>query len=105
MSGEGAMSEAPRGNMRPKDAAILEMTDTLERFETILLQYIQSLETELDQERRRDDPYDPLVTGLEGMIGLLREFHQFFDTEVWNRMIVVADRSTSHVARRTRRFF
>lgn len=105
MSGPEAMSEGPRGNMRPKDAAIIDMTDTLERLETILLDYIRSLETELDQERRRDDQYAPLVTGLEGMIGLLRQFHQFLDTEVWNRMIVVADRSTSHVARRTRRFF
>src|SRR5439155_13976965 len=92
MIGQGAMSEAPLGNMRPKDAAIMEMTDTLERFETILLQYSQSLETELDQERRRDDLSDPLVTRLAGMIGMLREFYQFFDTEVSNRMIVVADR-------------
>jgi hypothetical protein len=39
------------------------------------------------------------------MIALLRSFHAFIDEEVWNRMITVADRSTSHVHRRTRRFF
>jgi hypothetical protein len=100
-----SVSQTRSGNIRQKDADILEMTDTLERFETVLVRYIRSLEEELAQERRRDDAYAPLTTGLEGMIAMLKNFQHFVDEEVWNRMIAVADRSTSHVHRRTRRFF
>lgn len=94
-----------RGISRRKDPDIIEMADTLEHFETILRLYIQSLSDELVREREREDPYPMLVTGLEGMIAMLKDFGTFFDDEVWTRMIAVADRSTSHVARRTRRFF
>jgi len=94
-----------RGATRRKDPAILEMVNTLERFETLLLDYTRDLEQELEQEKQRDEPHMPLVAGLEIMTALLKGFAGFVDNDVWTWMITVADRSTSHVHRRTRRFF
>lgn len=94
-----------RGISRRKDPDIIEMADTLEHFETVLRGYIRSLSEELAREREREDPYPLLVSGLEGMIAMLKDFEAFIDDDVWTRMIAVADRSTSHVHRRTRRFF
>jgi hypothetical protein len=90
---------------RKKDPAILEMTDTLAHIETVLLDYIRLLRAEVTAEQQRSDQYPPLVTGLNGMIAMLEDFHAFIDGEVWTRLIAVADRSTSHVHRRTRNFF
>lgn len=96
---------ADRGATRRKDPEILEMVDTLQHFETVLLTYTRRLEDELNQEKARDEPHVPLVAGLEIMTALLRGFAGFVDNDVWTWMITVADRSTSHVHRRTRRFF
>jgi hypothetical protein len=94
-----------RSDFRRKDPEILEMAKTLEHFESVLLNYTKRLEDELAQEQQRDEPYVPLVSGLQIMTGLLKGFGTFIDNDVWTWMITVADRSTSHVHRRTRRFF
>ena len=101
----GPPEPGERGISRRKDPDIREMADTLEHLEAVLSRYTRSLREELAGERARRDPYSPLVVGLEGMIGLLGEFAAFIDEEVWTRMVTVADRSTSHVHRRTRNFF
>jgi hypothetical protein len=103
----GAPPAAPvdRAAKRRKDPEIHEMVATLERFERVLLDYTRRLEDELRREQERPDPHPPLVVGLQTMTALLRGFATFVDNDVWTWMITVADRSTSHVHRRTRTFF
>ena len=94
-----------RSDFRRKDQEILEMAKTLEHFESVLVNYTRRLEDELAQEQQRPEPHVPLVSGLQIMTGLLKGFETFVDNDVWTWMITVADRSTSHVHRRTRQFF
>jgi hypothetical protein len=101
----GASEPVDRSSARRKDPEIGELVTTLEHFETVLHTYTQRLDAELAQERERAEPYLPLISGLEIMTALLKGFGSFVDNDVWTWMITVADRSTSHVHRRTRRFF
>ena len=94
-----------RSDFRRKDPDILEMAKTLEHFESVLLKYTKSLEEELAGEQAKADPNAKLVAGLLTMTALLKGFATFVDNDVWTWMITVADRSTSHVHRRTGRFF
>lgn len=100
-----APESVDRSIARRKDPEISELVNTLEHFETVLHAYTRRLEDELAEEKRRAEPYPPLISGLEIMTALLKGFGSFVDNDVWTWMITVADRSTSHVHRRTRRFF
>lgn len=94
-----------RSDFRRKDPEILEMAKTLEHFEQVLLTYTKQLEEELAREQQKAEPNAKLVAGLLTMTALLKGFETFIDNDVWTWMITVADRSTSHVHRRTGRFF
>jgi hypothetical protein len=94
-----------RSDFRRKDPQILEMAKTLEHFEHVLITYTKELEEELAQEQMKAQPKEKLVAGLVTMTSLLKGFATFVDNDVWTWMITVADRSTSHVHRRTGRFF
>jgi hypothetical protein len=94
-----------RSDFRRKDPDILEMANTLEHFEDVLLKYTKALEDELAGEQAKTEPNAKLVAGLLTMTALLKGFATFVDQDMWTWMITVADRSTSHVHRRTGRFF
>jgi hypothetical protein len=100
--GEAPAAPVDRAATRRKDPEIHEMVAALER---TLHAYTERLEEELRREQERPDPHPPLVSGLQIMTALLRGFASFVDNDVWTWMITVADRSTSHVHRRTRTFF
>ena len=90
---------------RVKDAAVYRIVETLEELEDAIWSYVGQLEAELAAENAAAEPYPPLTSSLERMVDMVRSFGDFVDVEVWNRMLSVADRSTSIAHRRTRDFF
>jgi hypothetical protein len=89
---------------RSKAPIIQEMTEALEQFESLLLDYLDDLESEMEEVQKGDN-YRPLVRSLIRQIDMLRAVHLFIEEDLLHQMLTIANMSQSLSHKRTRRFF
>lgn len=90
---------------RKKDAAIAEIRAALEQLLDELDKYHVQLQTELEEERQKQEPYDHLLRALERQIASIEKMEATLDETAWEQLIRLANGSAYVEHARTRDYF